>query len=510
MLNQKTIPVALKQILPISLIFLFFSAVGIFNHELWLDEAQHFLIARDSDSLKEVYYNMQYDGHVRLWNFMLFFITHYISSNPLSMQVFHLLLINSTVFIFLRYAPFRLLTKLLIIGGYFFLYEYDVISRNYTPGILLLFACCVLLADLRKNILWIAVLLILMCNVHLFFLFAATSIAFYVFLRTFHAKQIDLRFFIFLSLFAIGIFSVIAQINIPPDNTYFHPEKTAWNSTGNFFSAFYGLSKGFLPIPFSKNGDFWNHYLYDLLPTFIKLIIAAFILVYTVALFYKNKPVLLFYLSSTLMLMIFLYVSQMRASRYFGIFFIFFLAALWLDGYEKENIFSVSVNRLKGKKFLFYFSYFILTCHLFSGIYAYASDVARPFSGAKNTIAFIKTNHLDSNMIVVDGYGGGPALSAYLGTKVFYLNIDKPGSYCYWKKSYFEVPQKPLAELLDESAYINTHSDFVLVSVRQVTSNEIHSSKSKFQFQRLAVFDNNIIKPDYYVYKVMMQKEKTP
>src|SRR3954469_6374700 len=99
-------PHSFRQIIPVMIAFFGISAYGIFHHELWLDEAQHFLIARDSSSLGELATNMKYDGHVQLWNYMLFFITHFITTNPAGMQVFHLLLINGAVFIFLRYAPF--------------------------------------------------------------------------------------------------------------------------------------------------------------------------------------------------------------------------------------------------------------------------------------------------------------------------------------------------------------------------------------------------------------------
>jgi hypothetical protein len=495
---------SLKKVLPVASIFFIVSAIGIFNHELWLDEAQHFLIARDSDSLKSVYYNMQYDGHVRLWNFLLFFITHYISSNPLAMQVFHLLVINATVFIFLRFAPFTMTAKLLIIFGYFFLYEYDVISRNYALGILFFFTCCALLGDLEKNILWIGVLLILMCNTHLFYVFAAGSLFLYIFCKKFRSKSIDKRFFIFLSLFLVGVISVIIQIKIPPDNTYFHPNQTEWDSANNLFSAFYGFAKGLLPIPSANHGDFWNHFLFDGLAVPIKLFISAFLLTYSISLFYKNKPVLLFYLSAVLMLMLFLYISQMRASRYFGIFFIFFLSASWLDADERDNIFSISFfkERSLKQKLSFGFAYFVLVCHIFSGIYAWLIDVQRPFTEAKNVAAFIKSNHFDDSIIVVDGYGAGPALSAYLGKKVFYLNIDQPGSYCIWKKSYFEVPSKPLAAQLNASSYIATQNSFLLVSTRTADSNEIHTSKYSFHLSHLASFTNSIIKPNYYVYKV--------
>jgi hypothetical protein len=135
-------------------------------------------------------------------------------------------------------------------------------------------------------------------------------------------------------------------------------------------------------------------------------------------------------------------------------------------------------------------------------MYAYGNDVARPFTEAKNAIQYVQSNHLDETIVVVDGYGAGPALSAYLGKKVFYLNIDKPGSFCYFKKSYFEVPPRPLIDQLMQSSYVAMQNDFLLVSVRQVPANEIKSGNYIFQFEELKRFTHSIIRPDYYVYKV--------
>src|SRR5215204_4993221 len=100
-----------KQVLPLWGLFFILTLTGILRHELWLDEAQHFLIARDSGSLPELFRNMRYDGHVQLWNYLLFFIVHYISADPLAMQLLHLLIINAAVLLFLRFAPFSLMVK---------------------------------------------------------------------------------------------------------------------------------------------------------------------------------------------------------------------------------------------------------------------------------------------------------------------------------------------------------------------------------------------------------------
>ena len=64
----------LSQLFPVLFLYLVISIAGLYYHELWLDEAQHFLIGRDSNSLPALYNNMRYDGHPRLWNFLLYFI----------------------------------------------------------------------------------------------------------------------------------------------------------------------------------------------------------------------------------------------------------------------------------------------------------------------------------------------------------------------------------------------------------------------------------------------------
>ena len=498
----------LKIVLPATLIFFIVSAIGIYNHELWLDEAQHFLIGRDSDSLTSMYYNMQYDGHVRLWNYCLFFITHYISATPFAMQTFHLLIITATVFIFLRFAPFDILTKLLIISGYFFLFEYNVISRNYALGILFLFACCRLLANEKKNVWWIGLMLVLMSNTHLFFAFAACGIFLYVFVHKLKRKNFDKHFFIFSFLFLLAILSVAVQIKIPSDRTYFHPEQMTWYTWDNISKAFYGLAKGFLPLPLSINGDFWNHFIFNKFPSLLQFFLALWLVIYPFLLLRRAKPAMLFFFCSIFLLFSFLLLSQSWAARYFGMAFIFFIASAWLAGNESINIFSIEKiqQTFLGSKLFYGFFYLLLACHIFSGAYSYITDLSRPFTEAKNVVDYIKSNQANKKVIVMDGYGAGPAVSAYLGRPVFYLNIDQNGSYCYWKKSWFEFSMGPLVAQLQKSIYANGQDSFLLVSIRDVKEKQIQSDNSIFHFRELSNFKNGIIKPDYYIYEVTRTK----
>ncbi|MDP1801585.1 MAG: hypothetical protein Q8L81_09545, partial [Bacteroidota bacterium] len=114
----------------IALFHFFLGLIGILNHEIWSDEAHHFLLARDSSTLFELYKNAAYDGHPLLWDTLLFFITRF-SSSVIYMQLLNIIIMLGTVFLFLKHAPFKKIISVLIVFGYFFIYEYHIISRNY-------------------------------------------------------------------------------------------------------------------------------------------------------------------------------------------------------------------------------------------------------------------------------------------------------------------------------------------------------------------------------------------
>src|SRR5688572_6121707 len=100
--------------------------IGVLNHEIWLDEAHHWLFARDSQTLGELWTNMRYDGHPILWNVLLFFITRF-TRDVSAMQILHVCISVCAVSVFVIFSPFRFFEKVLFVFGYFILYEYTVI-----------------------------------------------------------------------------------------------------------------------------------------------------------------------------------------------------------------------------------------------------------------------------------------------------------------------------------------------------------------------------------------------
>jgi len=122
------------------IIFLALSILLITHHEFWRDEVHAWDIAKDSQSLSQfVHYMRQSEGTPYLWNFILFLVSHFISSNIEVMKVIHLTFSTAAAFLFLKFAPFNKLARVLFVFGYFSFFEYSIISRNYAMGIMLIF-----------------------------------------------------------------------------------------------------------------------------------------------------------------------------------------------------------------------------------------------------------------------------------------------------------------------------------------------------------------------------------
>src|SRR6185437_11047095 len=102
-------------------------------------------------------------------------------------------------------------------------------------------------------------------------------------------------------------------------------------------------------------------------------------------------------------------------SRYYGMFFIFFLVSIWLADYDRENALLLNKNEQAGREKIIGITIFyaILLLQVLAGIYTFREDIYRPFSQDKATVKYIQESHLDNLPIVIDGYNSGPSISAY-------------------------------------------------------------------------------------------------
>ncbi len=117
-------------------------AFNVAHHEPWADEAQSWLLARDSHLLELWTKLLRYEGSPGLWHTLLYFCIR-VGIPYAGMNVVSGLAGLAAIILLLRYAPFPLPIRLLLPFTFFLAYQYAVIARNYSLVPLLLFACAI-------------------------------------------------------------------------------------------------------------------------------------------------------------------------------------------------------------------------------------------------------------------------------------------------------------------------------------------------------------------------------
>ena len=127
-------PRNLQQYLPILLAWIFWSALALalmVTHEPWRDELQAWGLVRASGTPFDVLANSRHEGHPPLWFFTLWPVAK-IVGDVVAMQVVTFVLGSIATWLTLRHMPVRLWLRIAVVFGYFPLYEFGVMSRNYS------------------------------------------------------------------------------------------------------------------------------------------------------------------------------------------------------------------------------------------------------------------------------------------------------------------------------------------------------------------------------------------
>jgi hypothetical protein len=307
-------------------------------------------------------------------------------------------------------------------------------------------------------------------------------------------------------LFLAGFLTVASHLFFTESYNSIHRFHSWWLTVHNLSFAVHGIDKGFIPFPPLYDPNFWNRHLFEGWSSCIKVPISLLFLTFPVWVIRKSRKAVIFYVSASIFLLLFLTMSQMTGSRYYGVFFIYFIAAIWLADYESVNVLLINKNAKRSviNVAAICIFYLVLFTQLLAGAFIYEQDYTRPFSQGKNTVKFIQDQHLDRLPVVVDGYNAGPVLSAYFRHPVYYLDIDMTGSNYLGTKVFDPVNRKSLYEEMEESKYLPVLKEFILVSNREDCDSEIKNEPFRYRFDKLNAFQGAIIVAEnYYVYRVI-------
>ena len=422
----------------ISLLFFIVALVGVLNHEMWSDELMFWMMARDNHSLGDLIRTLRFEYmHPWLWGILLYGISRF-TREPLAMQVFHIAIATAAVFLLVRFAPFTRLQKVLLSFGYFFVYEYSVISRNYGLGVLVIFLFCVLFPNRHRSYLPLTGSLAVMMNVNFYSRMTAIALVAMLLLELWRDAALPKQAFqrkgeliASASLVIAGLVLSIVQ-NIPPDRS---GGSLGLLSNGltlkQIASAIANLWRAYFPMP-GLSLRFWNsNILDDGTAAFLSWIPLGF----SIALF-RHRPLILFLYLFNLAEVLLFHTLWTGLVRHLGIIFILFIMCLWLSHeYPAEPMSARTRFRLPVffDRYQAQFLSVVLVVQVVAGVYAYTMDLVNPFSEAKAVAQFIRSQlHSqpgEARLVagVIDVFT--QSVSGYLDQPIFYPERDRLGTY---------------------------------------------------------------------------------
>jgi len=146
-------------------------ALGLTWHEPWADEAQAWLLARDSGFWHMMLHGLRYEGSPGLWHALLWVLAR-LQVSFVGMHWVSAAAAVAGVAVLLRYAPFPLLLRILLPFGFWLAYQDAVVARSYVLFAVLAFAAAAIVrgwalgsvAIRPRSLFGLAVVLGLMAN----------------------------------------------------------------------------------------------------------------------------------------------------------------------------------------------------------------------------------------------------------------------------------------------------------------------------------------------------------
>ena len=500
--------------------FFLLAAYLLSNHEMWRDEIQAWLLARDSTSVPNLFANLKYEGHPALWHLLLMPLTR-VSHSPTAMQALHLLIATSTIYLFARYSPFSVVQKILFSFGYFPFYEYSIISRNYALGVLLIFVFCSLFERRYTNFLVISLILFLLCHTSVFaliiaiVLFFGLLLDFYFYQRTTHKsfnRSDTHKIYVGFLIITLGITTAVLQLIPPSDSSI----GVGWHFSfdiRSFRTVLTKLTAAYLPIPyfrlhFWETGDnpldsyAWQASAY--LNRLALLFVCSF-LAFSMVGFVRKPFVFFLFTGCTFGLLAFFYIKYYGGIRHAGFLFIAFIMSAWLYRCHEQTNWSIpSASSLKKWETLFSHSItLILLLHIGGSFVAASVDYQHPFSMAKSVAEYINERGLNNRLIVGYPDYATSVIVGYLGiSQAYYPQGDRFGSYFRFdkqrRKTIREQECVDKARQLEAQQLTDGKSQGVLIILNKPLGDDLVQAS---KLQKIGEFTGAIV-PDenFYIY----------
>lgn len=385
-------------------------AVVMYFHEPWFDEAQSWLIARDSSFADLLTLRPHYEGHPPLWTLLL--------SIPAKTGVPYEIGLKGVQFLcaallggwLIFRAPFNRLTIALLPFTYFICFQYGVTARPYALLCvsLLMVAHYWKYADSKPSNTWKLVLsLVLMCAISAYGIAIAAGFALAWVVRSVQIAGIknavceifsNINRLLGWILLAFVGFASVACI-WPAANAFGSRATFSGNShLIQFLYFIFVVPSESMFTAFAGDVSLRRMSL-GILPTIICVLISILIWAFAICIAKRRKmlvSLILPYLTFAII------ATQYFTLHHAGIVFVFFIAQLWMCVANKPLNFDITLANKLSNKCAFTQSVIVilLAPSLIWNIFACVNDIRFDYSGSRALAQFIQRNHAENKRFV--------------------------------------------------------------------------------------------------------------
>jgi hypothetical protein len=492
---------AAKMGFPVGMTALYAVLLGIvtWRHEMWRDELQAWLIARDSQSIADLFHNLRYETHPALW-YLLLYIPAHVSWNPVSMQVINWLLATCNAWLILSARRLVWYIRILLVFGFFPFYLYGATARSYMLALLLLTAAarCFLNEHMRPR-LGLA-LLALAIYTHVFAIPLVGVL--YVGLVYFSAPNSWRRpggllrkseFWVAGAVLLASLLVAYLTIRPPADmqSVYYGEGKSpVWDS---FLMIGCRSWITFLPVPRSDLPKGWaDLFVPNDHPTVQSAAISLALLALLGGSLRTRRARFIFLGSALVEAIAFAATIQSPQPWHYGFIFAGLILALLTDAYPvpgepRRSWFPDPVASLV--------MFTCLAIQVAAAVSVSAMDLVRPFSETKEASTWLKQAGYDRNPIVIDQDFVGPGLVGYMQLKrVYYSRCQCYGSFIVFNRKWGMDRNVTPQEL--ESIYHSAQMPVVVVTNKQLDLTTV----GQLRLRPLQFFDHHPVLPSEAVF----------
>jgi hypothetical protein len=418
----------------VTLSFMVLTAINIHHHVMWRDEVRSWQVVIISPSFAALRQNLRYFGVPILWYLLLWWVSFFFHGIG-AMQGLHVAIATAVVFVFAWRAPFGKVIRALFPFGYYTLFEYGVISRNYSLLFLFVLIAAAIIALPAQRPLALALSLFLLAQVSVWGIAFAGLILLVGIFNTLLAisalKQFLWRRWVVAAVIVLaGCILGYVEAQPSPGASFIAKWGPGTSAAWKVVATLGTIWKGWFPIPeFTRH--FWNTNILDQYMG-VQCGLGCALFCFAALALLRRPAALLMFLGGTLGLMAFTYLMFVGVTRHNGQLFIVLIAALWIAARSPEWVPTLGPLRLVSgwldrKRCSILCA--LLVVQLVTGVGVIIADARMPFSAGKAVAEYIRHNVAsDVTIMAIDDYCADP-VSAYLQRDFYYPQMRAVAPY---------------------------------------------------------------------------------